>query len=154
MQRPLFSASHSAKLVQQRQAGREHHAHWQKGSDHEAMYWVQTGVTARGEIWGVQSAVGCDTLVDEHDGADDHHTAAGVEVERGPRSHGKGRHADLGNSAVHMAAIRDTALFPPSLSTTTTTMAAKTRWWISLWYVHWIFPLFMFGLSDCLTLGF
>ena len=149
MQRPLFSSSYSAKLIEQRNYGAGYHdgSDWREQTrpDARTKYWVQKGVTARGEIWGVYSDIESETVVDECDGLerefdDDERVGDGEDI--GPQytekperasSHGYRRHMTGSNTD----RATGKAAFSPSLSTTTTsTMAAKTYWWISLWCVH------------------
>ena len=105
MHRPLFSASHSAKLIGQQYRYPKHDADWQKAVAGKT-YWVQRGVTARGEIWGTLSEAETETLADDQDGRehddDERHGVVNVEVEgdlgtemaETEISHGSGHHAE------------------------------------------------------------
>lgn len=144
MQRPLFSSSYSAKLIEQRyrvEGGNGPSDYdWQQQQQEaqkrtRTRQWVRKGVTARGEVWGILSDADgdSDTVVDEHD--DERFEGEDAETEKAeqPGSHGREYH-DHAGSAI---SPRDAPAFSPSSPTTTTTrttdMAAKTYWWISLW---------------------
>ncbi len=143
MQRPLFSSSYSAKLIEQRyrvEGGTSAHDDWQQQQAQRTRtrQWVRKGVTARGEVWGILSDADSDTVVDEERVEDDDERVEGegedaeTEKAEGAGSHGREYH-DHAVSGISNSQ-RDAPAFSPSSPTTTTTdMAAKTYWWISLW---------------------
>ncbi|KAI0344087.1 hypothetical protein BDW22DRAFT_1427735 [Trametopsis cervina] len=152
MYRPIFSASHSSKLIEHAQRSAE-----VQRVDDWRQFWAVQGVSAHGEVW---SQADVESMVDEHAGMHD-----GERDEQDNKRMGDSDPDMAGHSSEHKTAdsrsharattykkiMMETPVVAGStpLPVSTTTKMAVNYWWISLWFVVTI-PVIFWDAGYCL----